>query len=447
MNLETVKGYESALVGAALIHSHIVEEVALKPTHFFDPRASSAWRAILQLQENGRPVDVLTVEGAIKAHLGESDWVVGFLGDSALNVPTPRNAVDYSRQIKAAAKQREAILRLSEGLERAKRCEAAEIEESLAETIQALSETSEDGEDPGIEVAQLAKLRVRELEAMASAKARGEKVLTGIPTGVAMLDSLVGGWPLKIASIVAARPGMGKSSLGLATARACESAGVGCHVFSLEDAGHAYADRNIAQESGVSAEVLRSLNYTQATMQSLAGALPKLFARKRWLFDESTGLTADDVVRRVRRRARENQTKLVVVDYIQLLRWPKGVTSSHEALGRSITAFADAAKTDGMAYVIMSQLNRGLETRTDKRPQLSDLRESGSLEERAKLVVGVYRGSKYGDPVSGVDYEDGECEPEPSDWAARCDLLVLKNSNGQTGCVRAKWDGPSTRIW
>jgi replicative DNA helicase len=110
-------------------------------------------------------------------------------------------------------------------------------------------------------------------------------------------------------------------------------------------------------------------------------------------------------VRSVRRHRRANATNVVIVDYVQLVQRPHPRMSAHEALSEIVTTLADAAKQDRMAYVVMSQLNRGLEQRNDKRPQLSDLRESGSLEERAKCVIGLYRGSYYGAPTKGIDYD------------------------------------------
>ena len=116
-----------------------------------------------------------------------------------------------------------------------------------------------------------------------------------------------------------------------------------------------------------------------------------------------------------------------------------------------MTTLANAAKHDGMAYVIGCQLNRQLESRTDKRPQLADLRESGSLEERAKCVVALYRGSMYGAPVEGVDWGRGwgpgyDYAPSEEIFKSTVQLLVLKNSNGRTGAVFANWRGETTCI-
>jgi replicative DNA helicase len=304
-----------------------------------------------------------------------------------------------------------------------------------------------DAEQPegALVIGDVIKRRLKQLEQIAQERATGARVLSGYPTGVERLDEKTGGWQAGIVSIVAARPAMGKSSLGLATANASSEAGFGVHLFSLEDTEQAYADRALSRASGVSAENLRNSELSAVSMEQVRVANRKLQQRKGWLFDGRSGITADEIVRSVRRRRRDNGTKVVIVDYVQLVKRPARM-SGHEALSEIVTTFADAAKQDSMAYVVMSQLNRELEKREDKRPQLSDLRESGSLEERAKCVVGVYRGSVYGGPRKGVDYAEDQRQPSQDEHAGTVQLLVLKNSNGRTGLVKASWFGPTTRI-
>src|SRR5690606_23382996 len=148
-------------------------------------------------------------------------------------------------------------------------------------------------------------------------------------------------------------------------------------------------------------------------LRNMQATIPSITSRGNWLFDDRSGISAQEIVRSVRRHRKQNNTKVVIVDYIQLVAKPSPRMTAHEALSESITVFADAAKQDNVAYVVMSQLNREIERREDKRPQLSDLRESGSLEERSKCVVGLYRGAAYGKkPKKGVDYQVSEPSQE-----------------------------------
>jgi replicative DNA helicase len=297
----------------------------------------------------------------------------------------------------------------------------------------------------------LYKRRFAQLEQIAQDRRHGRTNMTGFPTGVAQLDEKLGGWQPGIVSLIAARPGAGKSSLGLATADACSAAGHGAHLFSLEDTEDAYADRSIARASSVAAEKLRNADLERDDLRAITHAHASIKGR-HWIIDGRSGITADEIVRSVRRHRKANNTRVALVDYVQLVKHPlrKPRLSTHEALGEIITTLADAAKHDGIAYVVMSQLNRDIERRQDKRPQLADLRESGSLEERAKCVVGLYRGSMYGDPIKGIDWDpdwDGHrYKPSADEHAAQVQLCVLKNSNGRTGTVFAHWNGPTTTI-
>jgi replicative DNA helicase len=241
---------------------------------------------------------------------------------------------------------------------------------------------------------------------------------------------------------------MGKSSMGLAVADGSSAKGYGVHLFSLEDTEESYADRTLARTSGVFAETLRNADLSIGQCKDISIAISKLRGR-RWIVDGRSGITAEEIVRSVRRHRRANNTCVVIVDYVQLVKRPPRM-SPHEALSEIITTLADAAKADRMSYVVMSQLNRQIESRQDKRPQLSDLRESGSLEERSKCVIGMYRGSVYGDPVEGIDWspdwEGRKYLPDKDEHAAQVQLCVLKNSNGRTGTSFATWNGPTTRI-
>ena len=215
-------------------------------------------------------------------------------------------------------------------------------------------------------------------------------------------------------------------------------------MFSLEDTEEAYADRTISRASGVPAQSMRNADLDRGQVSDLSKAIVRVSGR-RWLVDGRSGITAEEIVRSVRKHRRTNDTHVVIVDYVQLVRGARGV-SRHDQLTEIITTLADAAKADGLAYVVMSQLNRDLEKRNDKRPLMSDLRESGSLEERAKCVVGIYRGHYYtpNKPTKGIDYEHDP--PSNYDFVRQVQLLVLKNNNGATGPVYATFDGPTTRM-
>lgn len=446
MNREQIVRLEQAVIGAVLLDATVLDLLyPLSAEHFHDMKARATWEAYSALRHAGKPIDTVTVEAVIASDGKSTDWVAGYLGESAYRVPTPKHAIEYGAQIREYALTRRVMLTLSEVLEEAKAGTLVGAE-LLGSALAGLSVLDSELPDEAKSIGELVAARVKQLETLAEEWASGRKTMTGYPTGIAKLDETIGGWQPGIMTIVAARPGMGKSSLGLSTADACSKAGYGVHVFSLEDTRESYSDRSISRTADVPATNLRTCKLNQGEMERTRRSVYDLHKRKGWIVDDRSGLTADEIVRSVRRRARDNGTKVAIVDYIQRAK-PGRNPNRHEALGEMALAFSDAAKQDRIAYVVMSQLNRGVEQRGDKHPQLQDLRESGALEELAKCVVGLYRGAYYGDPVDGVDYKGFTNKPSPADWERRVELCVLKNSNGATGDIVANWDGPTTKIW
>lgn len=439
---------EQSVIGSVFLKP---ENLAVLPTletwdfQNFKPR--TVWEAIRNLEAKNQPIDQVTVGDEIskQGKFNSIGWA--YLGECALRVPTIDNAIEYARRLKDHALQRRLAETFDELLQHARKGDMTGAE-LLSMAMGGLTNLDADQPERASPIGDVIKRRMKQLDEITKERALGIRTLSGFPTGVAKLDEKLGGWQTGIVSIVAARPGMGKSSLGLATADACSEQGVGVHVFSLEDTEQAYADRTMSRSSGVSAESIRNCELNQKDLYDLQLRVPIVAKRKGWLFDDRSGISAEEIVRSVRRHKKDNGTKVVIVDYVQLVARPKNVRTTHEAITEIVTQFADAAKQDRIAYVVMSQLNREIEKRDDRRPQMADLRESGSLEERAKCVVGLYRGAAYQGrkPKKGIDYPADQREPTADEYERMVQLLVLKNSNGRTGTVRATWHGPTTRI-
>ncbi len=436
---------EQSLIGGIISNpANLVLLPSLESNDFMNPASRAAFDAIRNLEASGRHIDIVTIGEAMESSGIDGSRAFAFLGECSLCFPTIGNAIEYARLLRDRTIRRRLNESLSEIIESSKR--GASGAEMLSAAIAAVSRLDSEQPEDASTIGEVVKRRIAQLEKIDTDRRNGAMTLTGYPTGVDKLDKMLGGWQPGIVSIIAARPAMGKSSLGLATADASSSSGFGAHLFSLEDTESAYADRALSRTSMVPAELMRRSDLDRGQMADVGTAFRKLGQRKGWLFDGRSGITADEIVRSVRRRLKSNNTKVAIIDYIQLVKRPPRI-SPHEAISEIITTFADAAKQDGLAYVVMSQLNREIEKREDKRPQQSDLRESGSLEERSKCIVGVYRGSVYGDPKPKVDWNpDTESAPSFEEFERTVQLLVLKNSNGQTGLVRASWSGPTTRI-
>lgn len=441
-----VTSIERSLVGTAIVNGWpAVASVATKAHEFYDLRLQACWSAICALADRSEPVDVVTVERELEKQ-GKRDAVGNLLFDL---VTVPLTTVPGWN----AAEIRQAWL----SRETRKACGTIAAiadmdgEELLAKAHRDLQILGGEVPRKSAAIRELVLERMGELEQICADKVAGKHALVGQPTGVAALDAKIGGWQRGIVSLVAARPSMGKSSLGLSTAFAhVGGAFGGCHVFSLEDVRGSYTDRALSRLSGISSEVIRSCEYNREQIQCLNEAAQKLGRARGWRVDDRSGLDAQEIVRAWRAEREENDTRTALIDYWQILKWPNGARSEQEALKASMDIFADAAKEDKMAVVLFSQLNRDLEKRDDKRPTLADIKGSGSGEERAKCVIGLHRGSEYyrtpkGD---GIDYDPGERQPTEEEFRKRADLLVLKNSNGgRNTVVRANWNGATTRIW
>jgi replicative DNA helicase len=296
-------------------------------------------------------------------------------------------------------------------------------------------------------IGQLMKERALDMIDKAERKAKGELCVTGIPTGIPKLDAM-GLLRPKIVTLVAGRPAMGKSAITLAIANGTNRAGAGVHVFQLEDGEEAYGDRALSLASGVNTMRMNSLELTRSDMASLMDAVNRGMDRKGWLVDSRSGITADEIVRCARRNAEANNTRVVVVDYVQIL----GALKGHDMqakIAHAMDVFADAADRDNMSYLVGSQLNRECEKRDNKRPVLSDLAECGKLEQRSKCIMMLYRPAVYGDKYAQGQYakapRDGQRTGEVIHPTVM-EILLRKNSQGETGTVMATWEPERMRI-
>ena len=418
---------ERDVVGICATWPDWLDVLDLAPHHFDGPQWRRCYEAMLDLRARRDAIE----EATIHAELERRGWADSYsdLIEACLNAPPVGDSAEAVAAIVRDGAVRRAVVHAMERT--AKLHEFGETGEGmLTDALRRLSEIDTGGGRAGATIGELIRQRSAELDELAAAKARGEEGMTGIPTGLEELDKLLGGIQRGIVTVVAGRPGMGKSAFGQAISDSASAAGHGVHVFSLEDTRAAYTDRAMARVSRVPGESIRTLALSNSELGSISRATRSLRERAGWYVDDRSGISADEVVRSVRRNRRENGTRLVLVDYLQLLKGRRG-ESKQEKAADAMVAFANAAKADDMAYVVFSQLNRGCEYRDDKRPILSDLRDAGEIEEYAKAVLFLFRPRVYHD-----DAPEDEIE-----------IIARKNNHGQTGTVSARWDGPTTRIF
>lgn len=417
---------EMSIIGACLIEPDLVDVVPVEERYFFNPVWRVAWRAMRRMREAGNAIDAVTVADFLETR-GKTAVDMSILSDAELEAATAETVEHYAEIVRQSWVSREVLLACSD-IDLAYR-EGLSGDDLLTRALERISKIDSGGPRQALTIGQVVTDRIKELLSVIDARERGELSATGTLSGISPLDGLLGGFQPNV-TLVAARPGIGKSGFVLSVTDNVTGRGEGAHVFSLEDTRASYADRSLAGPSGVPAEDIRAVNFRAVDMHPLMAAANDLRNREGWLIDDRSGLTADEIVRSVRRHRRENGTKLVVVDYIQLIKGPPKVWDRQQILDHAATTFSNAAKADGIPYVVLSQLNRKCEERDNKRPIMADLRGAGELEERAKCIIFLYRPAKY----------------EPNVPDTEIELIVAKNNHGRTGTVIADWHGPTMRV-
>ena len=458
---------EAALLGALMIDNRLVEDVQLKlrPHHFFEPLHGRVYESILKLADRNMVANPVTLRPSFEAdeamrELGGPAYLATLTGSGAAII----GAKDFAQQIYDLALLRaligvgrdlvEGALDTSEDVAPLEQIEKAETE---------LYKVAEEGgaEGKAKSFGEATKLAVE----MAEKALNSGGHLSGLTTGIEGINSKVGGLHKSDLVILAGRPGMGKTSLATNIAFAAaqrfardiedgiepaKSAGAPTAFFSLEMSADQLATRILAEQSGISSENLRMGKISQQEFRSLARAAAELQSLPLYI-DDTPGLTIAALRTRARRLKRQKGIGFVVVDYLQLLQGTGRAGSSDnrvQEISEISRGLKQLAKELEVPVLALSQLSRAVEQREDKRPQLSDLRESGSIEQDADMVWFVFRGDYY---LAAKKPDDDH--PDIAAWReemdriyGRADLIVAKQRHGATGTVRMKFDSRITKF-
>lgn len=457
---------EAALLGALMIDNRLVEDVQLKlrPHHFFEPLHGRIYESILRLTDKNMVANPVTLRPTFEAdesmrELGGPAYLATLTGSGAAII----GAKDFAQQVYDLALLRaligvgrdlvEGALDTSEDVAPLEQIEKAETE---------LYKVAEEGgaEGKAKSFGEATKLAVQ----MAEKALNSGGHLSGITTGLEGINAKVGGLHKSDLVILAGRPGMGKTSLATNIAFAAaqrfardiedgiesnKSAGAPVAFFSLEMSADQLATRILAEESGISSENLRMGKISQQEFRQLARAAAEL-ERLPLYIDDTPGLTIAALRTRARRLKRQKGIGCVVVDYLQLLQGTGrgGNDNRVQEISEISRGLKQLAKELEVPVLALSQLSRAVEQREDKRPQLSDLRESGSIEQDADMVWFVYRGDYY---LAAKKPDDDH--PDIAAWReemdriyGRADLIVAKQRHGATGTVRMKFDARITKF-
>ncbi|HLO20179.1 MAG TPA: replicative DNA helicase [Sphingomicrobium sp.] len=458
---------EAALLGALMVDNRLVEDIQLKlkPHHFFEPLHGRIYEAILKMTDANRVANPVTLRPLFEGdenikEVGGVAYLAQLTGSGAAVI----GARDFAEQIYDLA-----LLRALIGVGRDLVEGALDTSEDVAPLAQieraesALYSVAEEGGAEG-RAKSFADATKEALEVAERALNSGGH-LSGFTTGLESLNAKIGGLHKSDLMIIAGRPGMGKSALGTNIAFAAaqrfirdvedgiepeKSAGAPVALFSLEMSSDQLATRILAEESGISSENLRMGKISQQEFRQLARAAAELQSLPLYI-DDTPGLTIAALRTRARRLKRQKGIGVLVVDYLQLLQG-SGKGSAGDSRVQEISEISrglkQLAKELNVPVIALSQLSRAVEQREDKRPQLSDLRESGSIEQDADMVLFIYREDYYlAAKQPADDHPDfAAWQEEMARAYGRAEVIVAKQRHGATGKVRLKFDSRITKF-
>ncbi|MFF3343204.1 replicative DNA helicase [Streptomyces flavidovirens] len=423
---------EQSVLGGMLLSKDAISDVVagpLKPHDHYRPAHETIHQAILKLYVDGEPADPITVAAEL-TKTGDITKVGGisYLHTLVQAAPTAANAEYYAeivhekavlRRLATAGGKVQAMAYAQEG-------EVAEISDAAQAEIYAATEvsTAQDPKRPGDGSLGDTFDELEHIE-----KRNGQ--ITGVSTGFADLDSLTQGLQPRQVCVIAARPAMGKSTLALDFARACSVRdGLPSVFFSLEMGIGEINMRMLSAQARVGLHKMRSGTLTEADWEALKRKQPEIAAAPLFL-DDSADLTMLQIRSKCRRLQQRHGLSLVIVDYLQLMESGKRVENRQVEVSQISRGLKMLAKELDVPVVALSQLNRGPEQRTEKRPMISDLRESGSIEQDADIVILLHREDAY-------DKESAR--------AGEADLIVAKHRNGPTATITVAFQGHYSRF-
>ena len=428
---------EQAVLGAVIIDNAMFDNVmdyVKTPDYFYLSLHKLIFSAMQEMMNFGQAIDFVTLLNKLKQNSG-FDEAAGktYLVNLVDTCPSPSRAASYAKIVADKYKLRMLITASREIID-----DAAAAEEDTSVLLdsaeQRIFDIRSDGEKGGLE--KLSSVLLQTFDRLDSLNREADESVRPVSTGIGDLDRVITGLNRSDLIILAARPGMGKTSFALNIARnvACKSK-KSVAFFSLEMSKEQLASRLLSSEALVGGTKLRTGKLTDEEWQRLIPA-SDILKNANLYIDDTPGITITEMKSRLRRL---RQIDLVVVDYLQLMSSTRRIDSRVNEISEITRSLKIMAKELNVPVITLSQLSRASEQRPDHRPQLSDLRDSGSIEQDADIVLFLYREGYYdknGDDnaaAPAVDMNSGEC-------------IVAKNRHGEMNTVKLHWQGEFMRF-
>ncbi len=458
---------EQALLGAILVNNDAFYRVSdfLKASHFYEPLHRKIFEVSAELIRMGKMATPVTIKTFLPADEKVGDMPVAhYLARLAAEAVTVINAADYGRAIYDLATRR-ALITVGEDMVNIAYDAPVDMapSEQIEDAERRLFELAENGRyDGGFQAFNDAVATAIDMAAAAKERDGG---LSGISTGIQSLDSKMGGLQRSDLIILAGRPGMGKTSLATNVAfniahayepaqqadgsfKAANGGVVG--FFSLEMSSEQLATRIISEQTEIPSSKIRRGEISETDFEKLV-ACSQTMQKLPLYIDQTGGISIAQLAARARRLKRQRGLDVIVIDYIQLMQGSSAKASQGrvQEVTEITTGLKALAKELSVPIIALSQLSRQVETRDDKRPQMSDLRESGSIEQDADVVMFVFREEYYlknKEPKFGTE-EYVKWETEMNEARGKAEVIVAKQRHGPTGMVPLGFQGEFTRFF
>ncbi|MBA4311958.1 MAG: replicative DNA helicase [Chlorobiaceae bacterium] len=425
---------EKAVLGAMLIEKDAAPKVLelLDYQSFYNPTHQKIYQAMLALFEKGDPIDAVTVVEELRRRgkLNDAEDPL-YITELTLNTPTAANVEYHARIVLEKALMRSLISASSEIGTRAY-SNTEDALELLDEAESKIFQISEKRMRRSFTPINRALHETFEMLQEIHGKHSG---ITGAPSGFPTLDEKTGGFQKSDLIIVAGRPSQGKTAFALSVARNAalhKEKRCAVAIFSIEMSERQLIIRMLSSEAKVNAHELRTGRLHEDKWKNLSRNVGRL-AEAKIFIDDTPALTMLELRAKARRLKAEHEIGLIIVDYLQLIQGPKNSESREREISMISRSLKALAKEIDVPVIALSQLNRGVESRGDKRPMLSDLRESGAIEQDADVVIFVHRPETYN--ITEIKDDDGNTIP--SEGIA--EIIIGKQRNGPTGMIRLQF--------
>ena len=423
---------EQSVIGAMLMDRDVISDIAdmLSKEDFYNAQYGILYETMVELYNEGKPVDMVTLHDRLTTKdIPEEISSVAFIGDIIQAVPTSANAKEYAQIVLDKSTLRR-LIKLCEDTEKDSYLGGEHVDAILEDAEQKIFKLvqNRNGSSDMTPISQIVINVIGEIEEAARNKGK----VTGLPTGFADLDNMLTGMHGGELLLVAARPAMGKTAFVLNIAHdLAVMHNTPCALFSLEMSKEQLVSRMIAIDAMVDSKSMKLGNLTDDDWDKVIESTEAI-AKAPLYIDDNSSITVSELRSKCRKLKQNHNIGIIILDYLQLMSTNKRVESRQQFISDVSRALKNIARELNVPVIALSQLSRAVDSRPDHKPVLSDLRESGAIEQDADVVMFIYRDEYY--------------NPETTTKPQTAEIIIAKQRSGETGSVDLRWIGKYTKF-